>query len=232
MRSETSCSVATPTWPQSRQLNVRSKFNNMNSNHDSKESQGDGGKKHRRFSKITHEISDALWVKIMKLSVQLKISPKKVYDQLVLQVADAEVKFLVIKPQNGDKAGIAMVDVESRLADTSMALRDTVGLGHRYGSAEATAKLETAFYSSLELWKAAKYLSSETFYTPTDFEDMCRAHACLTGLRAMLLKSVEEEQKKTPSDQAKITGWKRRVADYEVVIRVLKRLGCSEKSAN
>lgn len=202
------------------------------SNSNVSESTDEGGKKRRRFSKITHEISDALWARIMKLSVQLKITPKKVYDQLVLQVADAEVRFLVVKPQNGDKAGVAMADVASRLADTSMALRDTVGLGHRYGSPEATAKLEKAFYSSLELWEAAKRLCSETFYTPADFEDMSRAHACLTGWRATLLKSVEDEQKKNPGDQAKITDWKRRVAEYEVVIRVLKRLGCSEKHAN
>lgn len=192
----------------------------------------EGGKKRRRFSNITHEISDALWVKIMKLSVQLKISPKKVYDKLVLQVADAEVKFLVIKPQNGDQAGVAMAEVASRLAAASMALRDTVGLGHRYGSPEATAKLENAFYSSLELWEAAKRLSSETFYTPSDFEDMCRAHSCLTDWRTTLLKSIEEEQKKNPVDQAKVTGLKRRVSEYEVVIRTLKRLGCSHKNAN
>lgn len=193
---------------------------------------GGGGKKRRRFSKITHEISDALWVRIMKLSVQLKKSPREIYDDLVLQVSDAEARFLVIKPQNGEKAGIAMEEVGSTLAACSMALRDTVGLGHRFGNPDTTAKLEKAYAASLDLWAAAQRLGSETFYAPADFEDMRLVHSLMVDSRNGHLKKIDEEENKSPGDQAKIVALKRQVAKYEVVIRVLKRLGCADQHAN
>lgn len=180
------------------------------------------------FKSLTIKPSDELRMRILALKQQLGISAAEVAERLVATAADVKIPWLIVKPQNGNEAGITFEQVETVMVKTFNLMNQGVGVFYRLNANEKAKQLEVVRDGSLELWRVVQKLAKETFYSPEEFKIMCECRAFVRSSHEQLKKQLEDEQKSAKPDAAKVTTWTKRIAGYEVTEHVLERLGCGE----
>jgi len=180
------------------------------------------------FKSLTIYPCDELRMRILALKQQLGISAAEVAERLIATAAGVKIPWLIVKPQNGNEAGITYEQAEKVMVKTFNLINQSVGVFYRLNENEKAKQLEEVRDGSLELWRVVQKLAKETFYSPEEFKAMCECHAFVLYSLEQSKKQLEEENKKEKPDQAKITMWTKRIAGYETTQHVLKRLGCGE----